>query len=304
MPPPTILVHGGAGIYGDETAPEAVAGVRAAASAGFAVLRAGASSLEAVIAAVRALEDDPRFNAGLGSTLTADGTVENDAAVMSGEDLSAGAVAVLSGFRNPILVAEAVRRDGRCVLLAGEGARRFALAAGFQAIDPNDLATEAQRARWREELARREGGRLRSTVIGEKLGTVGAVACDARGHVAAATSTGGLLFKVSGRIGDTPIIGAGTYADQAGAASCTGHGEAILKVGMARAAADHLRAGASAQEAADLAVRALTERASGLGGIIVVSRHGDLGVSFNTERMSRAYCDATHAEPVAEIERG
>jgi beta-aspartyl-peptidase (threonine type) len=304
MAMPIILVHGGAGIYGDETLPEALAGVQAAASAGYAALRDGATAVDAVIAAVRTLEDDPRFNAGRGSTLTADGTVENDASIMSGKDLSAGAVAVLTGFRNPILVAEAVRRDGNSVLLAGEGARRFALGAGFAAIDPSELVTEAQRLRWRAEIAKREADRLRSTVLGEKLGTVGAVACDAHGHVAAATSTGGLLCKASGRVGDTPIIGAGTYADdQGGAASCTGHGEAILKVAMAKAAVDHLRAGASAQEAARLAVLALAERMGGKGGVIVVSPSGEIGVGFNTERMSRAYRDSSHAEAVAAIER-
>jgi beta-aspartyl-peptidase (threonine type) len=304
MPLPTLLVHGGAGIYGDETLPEAIAGVHAAAAAGFSLLRTGASAVEAVVAAVRTLEDDPRFNAGLGSTLNADGTVENDAAVMSGEDLSGGAVAVLSGFRNPILVADAVRRDGHCVLIAGEGARRFALAQGFQAIDPNELATPTQRARWQEERVRREADRRRRAVPGEKLGTVGAVACDARGHVAAATSTGGLIFKMPGRVGDTPILGAGTYADDlAGAASCTGHGEAILKIGMAKAAVDHLRSGATAQEAARLAVHTLGERAKALGGIIVVSPRGDLGVAFNTERMSRAYVDPSLAAPIAAIER-
>ncbi len=304
MASPIILVHGGAGIYGDETLPQAVAGVQAAAAAGFAVLRQGGTAVAAVIAAVQTLEDDPRFNAGRGSTLTADGTVENDAAIMSGEDLSAGGVAVLTGFRNPILVAEALRREGNSVLLAAEGARRFALAAGFAPIDPEELVTEAQRSRWRAELAKREADRTHKTTPGEKLGTVGAVACDARGHVAAGTSTGGLLFKISGRVGDTPILGAGTYADdQGGAASCTGHGEAILKVGMAKLAVDQLRAGASAQDAAHFAIRTLGERAGGQGGLIVVSPRGEIGVAFNTERMSRAYQDATHAEAVAAIER-
>ena len=304
MPLPTLLVHGGAGIYGDETLPEALAGVRTAAAIGFSALRGGATAVEAVIAAVQALEDDPRFNAGKGSTLTADGTVENDASVMSGDDLSAGAVAALSGFANPILIAEAVRRDGRCLLIAGDGAKRFALSQGFQDVDPRDLATAAQRARWEEERIKRATHPRQEAAASEKLGTVGAVACDSRGHVAAATSTGGLLFKVGGRVGDTPIIGAGTYADDlSGAASCTGHGEAILKIGMARIATDQLRTGATAQEAAQAAVRALTDRVNGLGGIIVVSPRGDLGVAFNTERMSRAYCDSSLAEPIASIDR-
>jgi beta-aspartyl-peptidase (threonine type) len=293
---PAIAVHGGAGIYGDESIPEALEGVRRAAALGFARLREGASAVEAVLAAVRHLEDDPNFNAGTGSVLTADGTIENDAAVMSGADLTAGAVGALSGFPNPVLVAEEVRRHSSHVLLVAEGAKRFALSRGLASVDPSTLITDRQRAKWQAEAA------VRRTA--DKHGTVGAVAADAQGHVAAATSTGGMLFKLPGRVGDTPIIGGGTYADDlSGAVSCTGQGEAILKVALAKAAADFLRAGRSAAEAAAAAVAELSARTHGEAGLIVVSPAGEVGFAFNTRRMSRASADAAHPDGQSWIDR-
>lgn len=297
MPLPAVAVHGGAGIYGDESVPDALQGVRRAAETGFALLRAGGSAVEAVLAAVRHLEDDPNFNAGTGSVLTADGTIENDAAVMSGADLTAGAVGALSGFKNPVLVAEEVRRHSSHVLLVAEGAKRFALARGLASVDPATMITERQRAKWQAEAI------LRATQAG-KHGTVGAVAADADGHVAAATSTGGLLFKLPGRVGDTPIIGGGTYADdQSGAVSCTGQGEAILKVTLAKAAAELLRSGFGAAAAAEAAIAELSTRTHGEAGLILVSRRGEVGFAFNTRRMSRASADAEHPQAQAWIER-
>jgi beta-aspartyl-peptidase (threonine type) len=293
---PAIAVHGGAGIYGDESVPEALEGVRQAAAIGLDRLLAGGSAVEAVLAAVKHLEDDPNFNAGTGSVLTADGTIENDAAVMSGADLTAGAVGALSGFRNPVLVAEEVRRHSSHVLLVAEGAKRFALSRGLTSVDPVTMITERQRAKWRAEaLARQPAG---------KHGTVGAVAADAQGHVAAATSTGGMLFKLPGRVGDTPIIGGGTFADDlSGAVSCTGQGEAILKVALAKTAAELLRAGKSAAEAAAGAIAELSARTHGEAGLILVSRSGEVGFAFNTRRMSRASADAAHPEAQSWIER-
>ena len=300
MPLPAIAVHGGAGIYGDESVPEALEGVRRAAALGFARLREGASALEAVLAAVKQLEDDPNFNAGTGSVLTADGTIENDAAVMSGADLTAGAVGALSGFPNPVLVAEAVRRHSTHVLLVAEGAKRFALSRGLASVDPNTLITDRQRAKWNAEAAVRRS----ADKPADKHGTVGAVAADAAGHVAAATSTGGMLFKLPGRVGDTPIIGGGTYADDlSGAVSCTGQGEAILKVALAKAAADLLRAGKSASEAAAAAIAELSARTHGEAGLIVVSPAGEIGFAFNTRRMSRASADAAHPDGQSWIDR-
>jgi beta-aspartyl-peptidase (threonine type) len=295
MPRPSIAIHGGAGIQGDEQTLDAVNGVTAAAIRGRDVLLRGGNALEAVLAAVVVLEDDPHFNAGTGSALTSDGTVENDASVMWGKDLTAGGVAVLSGFENPILVAEAVRDATPHVLLAAEGARRFALSHGFVAVAPERLVTDKQRQKWLAWKAKPPAG----------SGTVGAVACDADGHVAAATSTGGTFFKMPGRVGDTPIIGAGTYAeDGAGACSCTGQGEAIVKTSLAKAAVDLLRAGRSPDEAAQAALAELTRRTGGDAGLILVPADGRLGARFNTQRMSRALWEAGMQEPQAAVERG
>ncbi len=301
-----IVVHGGVGISGDDQGPEtygaALGGVTEAARRGREVLERGGSALEAVLAAVQALEDDPHFNAGTGSALTSDGAVENDASVMWGKDLTAGGVAVLSGFTNPVLVAEAVRAETPHVLLAGDGARRFALRRGFRAVDPASMATPAQREKWAAEKARRDA--LPSPFPAGKHGTVGAVACDAEGHVAAATSTGGLFFKLPGRVGDTPIIGAGTFADdQAGACSCTGKGEAILKVSLAKTAVDFLRAGRSAPDAAQAALAEFEGRTGSEAGLILISPNGALGMAFNTARMSRAAWSWGDKEPRAWIER-
>ena len=303
MSRPSLFVHGGAGIYGDESLPDALVGVREAAALGFARLLEGQSAVEAVLAAVRCLEDDPHFNAGTGSVLTADGTIENDAAVMWGKDLSAGAVGATSGFKNPVLLADAIRRTSSHVLLVGDGARRFGERAGIPVVDPATMITERQRARWIDE-ARRRSRPAESAAIPDKHGTVGAVAVDRDGHVAAATSTGGLLFKLPGRVGDSPIVGAGTYADDlGGACSCTGHGEAILKVSLAKTAVDLMRAGHPPTAAAESALAELSRRTGGEAGLIVVNAAGDLGVAFNTRRMSRASCSPDRREPEAAIER-
>jgi beta-aspartyl-peptidase (threonine type) len=278
---PRIVVHGGAGSRAadDPETLEARDGCARAAALGHAILSAGGAALDAVQVAVRALEDDERFNAGRGSCLTRAGTVEMDASVMSGEALWAGAVAAVSGVRNPVDLARRVLDDGEHVLLVGEGALAFAREAGVALCAPEHHVTDAARAGLARELARRaetgpQGG-----------GTVGAVAVDAAGHVAAATSTGGMVGKRPGRVGDSALIGAGTYADDAaGAASATGHGERIIQVSLAKGAIDLLRAGLPAQEAAERALAALS-RVSGRAGLIVVGRAGDIGVVFNTTSM-------------------
>jgi len=292
-----MVVHGGVGIYGDDVSARALDGLREASSRGRDILEGGGTALRAVLEAVRTLEDNPGFNAGTGSALTSDGTIENDASVMWGKDLTAGGVAVLSGFRNPVLVAEAVRAETPHVLLAAEGAHRFALQRGFSTVDPEVMITPEQRAKW-------AAARAEAVAAPGKLGTVGAVACDREGHVAAATSTGGLFLKMPGRVGDTPIIGAGTYADdEAGAASCTGKGEAILKVSLAKMTVDLLRAGRTAQAAAEAAIAEFTRRTSSEAGVIVVSPAGQLGLAFNTLRMSRASWREGDVEPNARIEK-
>lgn len=251
------------------------------------MLRSGGSALDAVQAAVLVLEDDPLFNAGTGSCLNAEGEVEADAALMSGERLSAGAVAAVRALKNPILLARGVMEQTEHVLLCGEGALRLARKLGLPQCDPSELVTERARARYQRELSERQG---------REHGTVGAVAVDQRGHLAAGTSTGGTRFKLPGRIGDTPLIGCGTYADDlAGAVSCTGHGEAIIKVVLARFACDRLRQGQPPAEAVQQALRQL-ERVGGEGGLILVDAQGRLGWGCNTERMSHAFVDGEGRE--------
>jgi beta-aspartyl-peptidase (threonine type) len=244
------------------------------------VLLETGSPIDAAVAAVRVLEDDPRFNAGTGACLTSAGTIELDASIMEGSSLRAGAVASLPPFREPIAIARTVMDDGRHVLYAGEGARSFAVERGFVPVDPAMLTTEAARARLASFREGRVGG-------GWAGGTVGAVVCDAEGHVVAATSTGGMVGKRPGRVGDSPILGAGTYADdEAGAASATGDGEAALRLGLTRLAIERMRGGASAQHAADDAIATFGTRVHGKGGIIVVSPRGDSGWARNTATMS------------------
>ncbi|RMG20157.1 MAG: isoaspartyl peptidase/L-asparaginase [Deltaproteobacteria bacterium] len=285
MTRPIILVHGGAGrIYEDDRAKAAADGCMRAAESGWAILERGGSAVDAVVAAAMALEDDPHFNAGTGGALTTDGTLEMDALLMEGSRLGAGGVCALRGFQNPITVARAVLEKSEHVLLAAEGAARFARACGFEPVPEALLVTERALTRWRKE---KEAGWPR------RPGTIGAVAVDRTGHVAAATSTGGISGKLPGRVGDTPLIGCGTYADdRTGAASATGHGESIAKIVMAKHACDRLAAGDDAQAAAESAVAAL-ERVEGEGGIILVSATGGIGIATNTERMPRAYITET-----------
>ncbi len=242
------------------------------------VLAAGGSALDAAQLAVRVLEDDPLFNAGTGSVLNEDGEVETDASVMEGATLRAGAVAAVRGVKNPVVLARAVMERSGHLLLAAEGALRFAREIGMALVDPGTMITEAALARFRD-VARERG-----------TGTVGACAIDAAGHVAAATSTGGTSHKRAGRVGDTPIIGAGTYADDAaGAVSCTGHGEDIVRVVLARACCERMARGMSAQQAADASIAELGRRVQGSGGLIAVDRQGRVGFAYNTQAMSRAW---------------
>lgn len=287
-----IAVHGGAGDGPSEasgpSAADYEAGCRRAIDAGATALRAGLGALDAVERAVRVLEDDPLFNAGTGACLDAAGLIELDAAIMEGTALRAGAVCALPPFRNPIAIARAVLEEDWHVLYAGEGAAAFAVERGFERTTSEAMTTAYARARWaalREELAdpAKRGGRGGATAGG---GTVGAVARDPLGQVAAATSTGGLVNKRVGRVGDSPLLGAGTYADgDGGACSATGHGESIMRLVLAKTATDFLRARVHPEEAARAVVGVLGARLGGNGGVILVNRAGRMGWSRNTLTM-------------------
>ncbi|HSQ04624.1 MAG TPA: isoaspartyl peptidase/L-asparaginase family protein, partial [Burkholderiales bacterium] len=260
----------------------------AALHAGWQVLAPGGSALDAVCAAVAALEDDPHFNAGFGSCLTSAGSVEMDAAVMEGSGLRAGAVGVVRTVRNPVGLARALLEDGRHVMLAGAEAEAFAAGRGLRLCRPEDLITAEQRQRWQQ---RSDQG---------STGTVGAAAVDASGHVAAATSTGGISFKLPGRIGDSGVIGAGTYADDArGAASATGQGEAIMRVVLAKTVTDALADGGAPECAARRGLQVLAARTGSVAGIIVVDALGRLGFGHNAEQMTVGYMRADLSEPMA-----
>jgi L-asparaginase / beta-aspartyl-peptidase len=283
---PAILVHGGAGSLGPDdpasygTDAPRLTGVRVAAQAAWSILSGGGSALDAVEAAVRVLEDDPTYNAGTGACLTSAGDVELDASIMDGATLRCGAVAVVRDVKNPITLARRVMERSEHVLLAGPGASAFAREVGIPPYDNSLLVTPRQRERWE---------RLRGAAAAGH-GTVGAVARDRLGHVAAATSTGGMAMKRPGRVGDTPIIGCGTYADDTLAAvSCTGHGERIIQLTLARTCADLVRHRGSAMEAAREAIHELGARVQGEGGLIVVAPRGEVGFAHNSQVMSRAW---------------
>jgi len=281
-PSPAIIVHGGAGPVKDDSLAARLDGCRAAASAGWKILLAGGSSLDAVEAAVVVLEDNPLFNAGTGSTLNILGKIELDAAVMEGHSLRAGAVAAVSGIKNPIKLARRVMEDGRHVMLAGEGALSFARDRGLPECAPEALIVDREKKRWES-----------------KHGTVGCVAFDGNGRLAVATSTGGIFNKLPGRVGDSPLIGCGTYANQYGAASCTGEGEAIMRVVMARGAAQLLQDDVEPAEAARMAVDALRKMTGSTAGIILIDRHGRIGYARNTTHMP--VCALQKGAPVVAV---
>lgn len=286
--PFVLAIHGGAGtIPPDRPAasrgPLYHEGLRCALVAGGDVLGAGGSALDAVTRAVVALEDDPLFNAGRGSVFTAVGTQEMDACVMEGSAHRAGAVAGICGPRNPVSAARAVMERSRHVLLVGEGALAFCRQAGVAFSEPRYFYTEA---RWHElQLALEQA---EDTARGH--GTVGAVARDRDGNLAAATSTGGRTGKAPGRVGDSAIVGAGTYADNASCAvSATGHGEFFIRYGVAFEIAARLRHTRLSLDQAAQAVIGELGAIGGSGGVVVVDRTGALALPFNTERMYRGY---------------
>ncbi len=278
-----IVVHGGAGgaIADPERAERMRAGAAAAVAAGHAVLAGGGAALDAVEAAIVVLEDNPEFNAGRGAALTEYGRVELDASVMDGTNRAAGAVAAVRGVRNPVRAARAVLEDGRHVLLVGPPAIEFAATAGLAFENETWFVTERERLAL---VALKEGN-----TTGAR-GTVGAVARDAAGRLAAATSTGGVSGQRLGRVGDSPLIGAGTWADDATVAvSCTGHGESIIRSALAHEVDALLRhRGCGLEEACAQAIKDLG-RWGGDGGLIAVSAHGEVAAMFNSGAMTRGW---------------
>ena len=297
---PAFIVHGGAWDIPDEETPGHLNGCRIAAQVGWSILQRGGSALDAVEAAIRSLEDDPAFDAGKGAWLNSAGEVELDAIIMDGTTLGSGAVAAVQHVRNPILVARWVMERTTHSLLTGLGAEHFAQAQGVELCDESELLTGHELERWRMIQAQKNFS-VKEAFSGKPHGTVGAVARDRHGHLAAGTSTGGTPNKLQGRVGDSPLIGCGCYADDVSAgASATGWGESIMKVVLCKTVCDFVGQGHSAQQAAEKAIGVLADRAQGFGGVIVIDRSGQIGVSFNTPRMARAWIES--GEAIAEIE--
>jgi L-asparaginase / beta-aspartyl-peptidase len=293
-----LAVHGGAGtIERSKMTPEREreyrAGIENALRAGREILDRGGSSLDAVEAAVRVLEDDPHFNAGKGSVFTSAGSNEMDAAIMDGKTLSAGAVAAVQHVRNPIVLARAVMEKSKHVMIVGSGAEEFAKANGIELVDAKYFFTEL---RWKElqkkkaEQAGAESGKKFIISDADPHGTVGAVARDSHGNLAAATSTGGTSNKLPGRVGDSPVIGAGTYANNASAAvSCTGDGEFFIRAAVAHQVSSLMDL--HGMSLAEAAARSLSDsqKLGGTGGLIAVDKNGNVALPFNTSGMYRGY---------------
>jgi len=303
-----LVVHGGAGTIlksdmTDAREKEYTAGLQSALQAGYRILEHGGTALDAVEAAVKVLEDNPLFNAGKGAVFTNEGKNELDASIMNGSNLGAGAVAGVTTVKHPISAARAVMEKSDHVMMAGAGADRFAAQQGLEIVDPSYFFTEERyrslmnlKARDSTETELDHSDRKKNSLLrnnDNKFGTVGAVALDRKGNLAAATSTGGMTNKRYGRVGDSPVIGAGTYADnKTCAVSCTGWGEYFIRLVMAKTVSDMMEFGKmSLQQAVDEMIQKRLPALGGDGGLIAVDRNGNIAMPFNTEGMYRGYID-------------
>lgn len=294
-----LIVHGGAWDIPDAQVEPHRAGTLKALKAGWQVLEKGGSAVEAVERSIILMEDDETFDAGRGSFLNAAGEIELDASIMHGKNFRAGAVAAVQNVPHPITLARAVMEHGTHVLLVGLGASRFAREHKVKTCAPDDLIIEREIERWRQgQLGGKKGG-----AKGEWGDTVGAVALDGAGNIASGTSTGGTPNKYPGRVGDSPLIGAGTYADNGvGGASSSGWGEALIKVVMAKQVLDLMeRNGHDPEAAAREGIALLKKKVAGYGGVIALSPDGKIGCAYNTPRMARAYITSSMKSPFAAV---
>jgi len=286
---PILLIHGGAWAMPDDAVAAHENGIREALRVGWSALVRGGTAVDAVEAAVTVMEDDDTFDAGRGSFLTRDGRVQLDALLMQGKDLKTGGVACVERLRNPIQAARLVLERSPHVYFVGSGAERFATQHGMRLVENTELIVPRERERLMQFQLAEAAGERDTTFSGDmdSHDTVGAVAMDAEGNLAAGTSTGGTLSKAPGRVGDSSLIGCGCYADNASAAvSLTGWGEPIMKLVLGKWAVDRVAAGSSPQEAASAAIEYLYRRLGGHGGSILMGPGGELGIAHNTPRMA------------------
>ena len=296
---PVLVVHGGAWAIPDDMVDAHLLGVRRALDAGWKVLEKGGRALDAIQTAIVTMEDDDTFDAGYGSFLTRDGRVQMDALMMDGNTLRAGGVGCVERIKNPILASRLVLDESPHVYFVTEGAERFAEEHGMKLCRNEDLVIPREVARLKEAQAKAAAGEPDTTFAGDVPATsrmdaghdtVGAVALDVDGNIAAGTSTGGTVNKAPGRVGDSSLIGCGCYADnQSAAASCTGWGEPIMKLVLAKWAADRVQTGAAPDAVVQDAMYYLKRRLNGHGGMILLDQRGRFGISHNTPRMAWAY---------------
>ena len=298
---PVLVIHGGAGtILRQNMSPEKekayTAGLEEALKKGYSILENGGSSLDAVEVVVKTLEDNPLFNAGKGAVFTNEGRIELDAAIMNGETLAAGSVAGVTTVKNPVSAARAVMEKSEHVMMIGRGAEQFARHQGLTIVEPSYFYTEE---RWKSLERIKKQDSLKEKAVSpnpdSKFGTVGAVALDKQGNLAAATSTGGMTNKKFGRVGDVPIIGAGTYANNKTCAiSCTGWGEFFIRLVMAKSVSDMMEYGKmSLNDAANEMIMKQLPLMKGDGGLIAVDKNGNIAMPFCTEGMYRGFIDRT-----------
>lgn len=296
-----LAVHGGAWDIPKNSVAAHRDGVAEALRIGWAVLKKGGSAIQAVEASIVSMENDETFDAGRGSFINQIGDVELDAGFMDGRTLRAGAIAAVQNVKNPITLARAIMEKSDEILLVGTGATRFAKEHRIPTCRQDDLITVRELSRWRKVQAR-ENFSTKDAFRKDMMpsDTVGAVAVDAKGNVAAGTSTGGTPNKFPGRVGDSPLIGCGTYADnEIGGASTSGWGESMIRVVMAKTALDLLaRFGGDPQKAAEESIRILEKKVKGYGGVVIVTPTGDIGMHFNTPRMARASMTSSMRSPV------
>jgi beta-aspartyl-peptidase (threonine type) len=300
----SFAVHGGAWDIPDDLVEPHLEGVQKALKSGWAILTRGGTAVEAVEAAIIIMEDDETFDAGRGSFMNSAGEVELDASIMNGKNLRAGAAASIQNIKNPITLARAIMEHSEHVLLVGIGASKFAKEHGIKTCSQDYLITDRELERWRE-LQGRKNSSTRDAFRKKKIpvDTVGAVALDQFGNVASGTSTGGTPNKYPGRVGDSPLIGCGIYADNAiGAVSTSGWGESMIKVVMAKSVIDIMdRTGGDPQSAAQEGIKLLERKVEGYGGVIALNNAGRVGIAHNTPRMARGFVNSETKTPVVSI---
>jgi beta-aspartyl-peptidase (threonine type) len=298
---PSIIVHAGAWDIPADRIQAHKEGCLKAVIKGWNILRDSGSAEDAVEEATKAFEENPEVDSGRGSGLNAAGLIEMDASMMNGTTFRAGAVAAVRNILHPISLARKVMNESEHILLVGEGANRFAREVGIEECSEDDLVVERERAKWLEFLHNQKVDNAVDQA--EHHETVGAVALDDSGTIVAGTSTGGTPLKFHGRVGDSPLIGCGTYADSSiGGISCSGLGENIIKVVLAKTVIDFLREnGGNPQRAAEDGIAVLHEKVRGTGGVIVIGKTGNIGTTFNTRCFARAYLTSEMGEPVVAI---